>query len=55
MKNLTTLGSALSDPPVPFTDQLRLAVAAYLARFICHRLSGAVRPGNPPCLKTQLR
>ena len=33
MKNLTTLGSALSDPPVPFTDQLRLAVAAYLPRF----------------------
>src|SRR5689334_6168373 len=33
MKNLTTLGSALSDPPVPFTDQLRLAAAAYLARF----------------------
>ena len=33
MKNLTTLGSAVSDPPVPFTDQLRLAVAAYLARF----------------------
>src|SRR5690242_10450884 len=33
MKNLTTLGSALSDPPVPFTDQLRLAVAAYLTRF----------------------
>ena len=33
MKNLTTLGSALSNPPVPFTDQLRLAVAAYLARF----------------------
>ena len=33
MKNLITLGSALSSPPVPFTDQLRLAVAAYLARF----------------------
>ena len=33
MKNLTTLGPALSGPPVPFTDQLRLAVAAYLARF----------------------
>ena len=33
MKNLTTMGSALSGPPVPFTDQLRLAVAAYLARF----------------------
>jgi integrase/recombinase XerD len=33
MKNLTTLGPALSGPPVPFTDRLRLAVAAYLARF----------------------
>ena len=32
MKNLTTLGSAPSDP-VLFTDQLRPAVAAYLARF----------------------
>lgn len=25
--------SAPSHPPAPFTDQLRLAVAAYLARF----------------------
>jgi hypothetical protein len=33
MKNLTTLGPVLSGPPVPFTDQLRLAVASYLARF----------------------
>jgi len=33
MKNLTTLGSAPADQPVPFTDQLRLAVASNLARF----------------------
>src|SRR5690349_10485527 len=29
----TPLVPAPSDPPQPFTDQLRLAVAAYLARF----------------------
>ena len=29
----TPLAPALSNPPEPFTDQLRLAVAAYLARF----------------------
>jgi len=29
----TPLAPASSDPPEPFTDQLRLAVAAYLARF----------------------
>jgi hypothetical protein len=33
MMDCTELASAPSDPPVPFTDQLRLAVAAYLARF----------------------
>jgi hypothetical protein len=33
MTDFTELASAPSDPPVPFTDQLRLAVAAYLARF----------------------
>ena len=33
MMTFTELASAPSDPPVPFTDQLRLAVAAYLARF----------------------
>jgi integrase/recombinase XerD len=33
MKNFAELSSALSDHPVPFTSQLRLAVAAYLARF----------------------
>src|SRR3984957_18779031 len=33
MMNFTELTSASSDHPVPFTDQLRLAVAAYLARF----------------------
>ena len=38
MMSLTDLPSTPSDPLVPFTDQLRLAVAAYLARF-----SGASR------------
>ena len=30
---LTELVPAPSEPPEPFTDRLRLAVAAYLARF----------------------
>ena len=33
MRKFTELPSVPSDHPVPFTDQLRLAVAAYLARF----------------------
>jgi hypothetical protein len=33
MMTFTDLTPALSDPPEPFTDQLRLAVAAYLAPF----------------------
>jgi integrase/recombinase XerD len=33
MMNFTDLASVSSDRPAPFTDQLRLAVAAYLARF----------------------
>jgi integrase/recombinase XerD len=33
MRTFTDLPSVPSDHPVPFTDQLRLAVAAYLARF----------------------
>jgi hypothetical protein len=33
MTNFTELPSVPSDHLVPFTDQLRLAVAAYLARF----------------------
>jgi integrase/recombinase XerD len=33
MMTSTPLVPASSDPPEPFTDQLRLAVAAYLARF----------------------
>ena len=33
MKNFIDLSSVPSDHLVPFTDQLRLAVAAYLARF----------------------
>ena len=31
--NFTDLASVPSHPPAPFTDRLRLAVAAYLARF----------------------
>jgi hypothetical protein len=33
MMTFTSVPSLPSDHPVPFTDQLRLAVAAYLARF----------------------
>ena len=33
MTTFTQLTPAPSDPPEPFTDRLRLAVAAYLARF----------------------
>jgi hypothetical protein len=33
MMNLTDLASVSCDPLVLFTDRLRLAVAAYLARF----------------------
>jgi integrase/recombinase XerD len=33
MTDFTELASAPSDPPVPFTDELRLAAAAYPARF----------------------
>jgi hypothetical protein len=33
MMNLTELASVPSDRSVPFTDRLRLTVAAYLARF----------------------
>ena len=33
MTNYTGLAAVPSDPAVPFTDRLRLAVAAYLARF----------------------
>ena len=33
MTNFTELASVPSDRPAPFTDQLRLAAAAYLARF----------------------
>jgi hypothetical protein len=33
MMNFTELDSFPADPPAPITDQLRLAVAAYLARF----------------------
>ena len=49
MKNSTGLSSVPSDHLVPFTDQLRLAVAAYLARFKgasrYHRVRPALLPG----------
>jgi hypothetical protein len=53
MKNFTELASAASHHPVPFTDQLRLAVAAYLARtrappvITPNRTCGASSPGGP--------
>jgi hypothetical protein len=33
MMTFSDLASVPSDPPAPFPDRLRLAVAAYLARF----------------------
>jgi integrase/recombinase XerD len=33
MMTFSDLASVPPDPPAPFTDRLRLAVAAYLARF----------------------
>ena len=45
MMNFTNLPSVPSDHPVPFADQLRLAVAAYLARFkTSHRLGSQAEP-----------
>jgi hypothetical protein len=46
MLNLTDLGSVPSAPLAPFADQLRLAVAAYLARFT--GISRKARQGRPP-------
>ncbi len=45
MRNFTELPSVPSDHLVPITDQLRLAVAAYLARFkTSHRLGSQAEP-----------
>jgi integrase/recombinase XerD len=49
MTTFTQLTSALSHPPEPFTDQLRLAVAAYLARF-----KGSSREHSEPDLRCYL-
>ena len=49
MTNFTDLASVPSDRPVPFTDQLRLAVAAYLARF-----KGSSREHTQPDLRCYL-
>ena len=51
MTNLTELAPVAPGRPAPLTDQLRLAVAAYLARFKgllprAHR----IRPSLPPDL-----
>jgi site-specific recombinase XerD len=46
MLNLTDLASVPSHPMAPFIDQLRLAVAAYLARFTgisCNRIESDLR------------
>src|SRR5438552_115570 len=48
MTTFSDLASVPSDPLVPFTDQLRLAVAAYLARFKAPRASTP----NPTCAAT---
>ena len=50
MMNFTDLASVPSHPLAPFTDRLRLAVAAYLARFKgtsrnAHRIRPALLPG----------
>jgi hypothetical protein len=51
MMTFTHLPSVPSDHLVPFTDQLRLAVAAYLARF-----NGAsVTTSSPTCAAGRAR
>jgi hypothetical protein len=51
MMNFAELDSFPADPPAPITDQLRLAVAAYLARSKAplastpHQISAATFPG----------
>jgi hypothetical protein len=49
MTNFTDLTSVPADHPAPFTDQLRLAVAAYLARF-----TGSSRPHTESDLRCYL-
>ena len=49
MTTFTDLASVPSDPLVPFTDRLRLAVAAYLARF-----KGSSREHTEPDLRCYL-
>jgi hypothetical protein len=49
MMTFTELAPAPSDPPEPFTDRLRRAVAAYLARFM-----GASREHTEPDLRCHL-
>jgi hypothetical protein len=46
MTTFNELTPAPSDPPEPFTDQLRLAVAAYLARHSDYILAACVASGT---------
>ena len=46
MRNFTELASVRSDQPAPFADQLRLAVAAYLARFLAEHWYPALWVGE---------
>ena len=48
MLHLIDLASVPSDPLAPFTDRLRLAVAAYLARFKARPVIAL----NPTCTAT---
>jgi hypothetical protein len=50
MMNFTGLPSVPPDRLVPVTDQLRLAVAAYLARFTGSPASTRIRPALLPGL-----
>src|ERR1700757_3084861 len=50
MTTFTPLAPVPSDPPGPFTDQLRLAVAAYLAVQRLLPRAHRIRPPLLPCL-----
>jgi hypothetical protein len=59
MTTFTQLAPASSDRPEPFTDRLRLAVAAYLARFkgssreLMQPASPRLKPGRRPALRNE--
>jgi hypothetical protein len=56
MMTFTELAPEASDPPPePFTDRLRLAVAAYLARFKGPSRAHRIRPALLPVLVRRTR